>query len=140
MQTLATTAPDPDAPIARRLVRQMALALAGTTGVLCILLVLADHAAWWRGLTAAALASVLSAAATLPPLIWGARRPTNQRVAAFFGAMGLRAVISLGACLFAIGAGGYPAAPTLLLMIVYYFAILAVETHFAARSLWNAGN
>ena len=123
-------------------VRGLALSVASTliltAGALALLMALVNRPDWWRGLLAATAVSALSAGLSLAPMAWGLSRPMNQRVAAFFAAMGLRAGVSLGGCVLAVSIGKYPAAPTLLLMVVFYFAILAVETAAAARALWSA--
>lgn len=124
--------------LSRRMVFGIALALAGTTAGLAAILALVNDAAWWRGLLAAGIASSLAAAVSALPLAWSFRKGMNQRFAGFFIASGLRMAISLGGCILAITAGKYPAKPTLLLMVVFYFAVLSVEVLFVAKSLWNA--
>jgi hypothetical protein len=134
---LAPTFQLDDKPIATRLVSCIALALLATAALLCGLLVLVNRVDWWRGLLAAAVVSVLSAAASLPPLLWSLKRGLHQRVAGYFAAAGLRAIVSLGGCVMAVKLGHYPAAPTMLLMVVFYFAVLAVESIVVARALWD---
>lgn len=119
------------------LIRTTILALVSTAAVLAALLVLVDRAEWWRGLLGAAVISALATAASLPPLIWSLSRSLNQRVAAYFMATGLRASISLAGGVLAVKVGTYPAAPTLLMMVVFYFAILAAETTCFAKVLWD---
>jgi hypothetical protein len=120
------------------LVRSTVVALLATGAGLVAVLALVNRPDWWRGLLAASLVSALSAAASIPPLAWGLRRRLDQRVVLVFVAMAARAVVSLGGCVLAVTAGGYPAAPTLLLMVVFYFALLAVETTIAARAVLAA--
>jgi hypothetical protein len=119
------------------LIRTTVLALVGTGVVLAALLMLVDRADWWRGLLGAGVISALATAGSVPPLLWSLRRGLNQRVAAYFMATGLRATISLGGGVLAVKIGTYPAAPTLLLMVVFYFAILAAETTCLAKVLWD---
>jgi hypothetical protein len=114
------------------------VALLATGGLLSAMLVLVNRPEWWSSLLAAGVVSVLSAAFSLPPLVWSLSRGMNQRVAAYFISMGLRAVVSLGGCVLAVKAGGYRPAPTLLMMVVFYFAVLAVETAYVSRALWNS--
>lgn len=116
----------------------VATALAGTAAVLAVLLLLINRAEWWRGFLAATLVSVLAAAASAPLLGWGLRRRLGEAVAAYFLATGARLIVSLGGSLLAVLAGGYPPLPTLLLMVVFYFALLAVETTMVSRAIWSA--
>jgi hypothetical protein len=108
---------------------------AGLAAVLALVGVSPDT---WRGLLAATIASSLATAASLLPLGWSMQRGMTYRVAGYFIAAGLRAMVSLAACIVAIKAGGYPAVSTLLLMVVFYFAVLTVETTLVARGLWDA--
>jgi hypothetical protein len=124
---------------ASRLVVTVALTLAGTAAGLAGLVVLADRPAWWRGLAAAAVASALASGVSLLPLVWGLRHSLQGAVAGYFIAMGLRAGVSLGACLVAVYAGRYPQAPTFLMMVAFYFAVLAVESVWVARVTWRTG-
>lgn len=133
----AGDAPASDRGAAARLLGWTAVALLGTAAALAGVLVLANRDHWWRGLLAAGVVSTLSAGASLPPLVAGLRRGMNQRLVAYVVAAGARAAISLGGCLLAVTVGGYPASATLLLMVVFYFAVLAVETTFVARSFWH---
>ena len=123
---------------ASRVVLAVGLTLAGTAAVLAGLTVLADRPAWWRGLAAAGVASVLASGLSLVPLVWGLRHSLHGAVAGYFVAMGVRAGVSLGACLVAVYAGRYPEAPTFLMMIAFYFAALAVESVWVARVTWRA--
>jgi hypothetical protein len=38
----------------------------------------------------------------------------------------------------AVMVGGYPAMPTMLLMVVFYFAVLAAETTMVVKAIWGA--
>ena len=123
---------------AAKLVGIVGATLAGTAAALACLVVLADRPAWWRGLTAAAVACVLASGVSLVPLVWGLRHSLYGAVAGYFIAMGLRAGVSLGACLVAVHAGRYPEAPTFLMMVAFYFTVLAVESVWVARATWRA--
>ena len=89
-------------------------------------------------MVAAAVASVLASGLSLVPLAWGLRHSLYGAVAGYFVAMGLRAGASLVACLIAVYVGGYPQAPTFLMMVAFYFAVLAVESLWVARATWRA--
>lgn len=108
-----------------------------TAVVLAGCLTLAHSPAWWSGFFAATVVSALAAVLSLGPLLVGLRLGASGAVAAYFLSAGIRAAVSLGACLLAVRVGGYPAAPTLLLMVPYYFAVLAVESAFMGRAIWN---
>lgn len=120
-----------------RLMRALVITLLLTGALLTGILALINSPQWWRGFLAAALVSLLAAAASIPPLIRGLRHGMNQAVGGYFIATGIRAILSIGGCLLAILAGNYPATPTLLLMVPFYFALLAVESIFLARMCWS---
>lgn len=112
-----------------------ALLIAGT-------LTLAGDADWWRGFLAASVITLMASAATVPIIAWGMRvagtRP-DLTGGAFFASAGVRAVIVLGAASLAVFQGGYPKMPTMLLVVPYYFALLAAETVVLVRPLWKSG-
>src|SRR5688500_12213398 len=121
-----------------RVVRGIAIGFVATAVTLAALLVLVNQPAWWRGYVAATVVSAIAAAASIVPLVWGLRRGLNLAVAGYFMAAGARAIVSLGGCMLAITAGRYPAAPTLLLMVAYYFVLLGIESGLVARATWSA--
>ena len=131
-------------PVATTVVAARAVAAAFVVTALLLLgaLALLNDAAWWRGLAAATVATLMAAVATIPIIAWGMRvapqRP-ELAAAAFFIATAARAVVTLGAAMLAIKLGGYPKTPTLLLVIPFYFALLAAETVCLARLLWTRG-
>ena len=128
----------PDAPpVAPALVRALGAAMVGTAAVLAMILVLVQRGDWWRGLLGAAVVTALSAAASVPPLALGLRRGLYPAVAGAFAAMGVRAVVALGGGVLAVKALQYPAAPTLLLLVVFYFAVLAAESYVVATRMWH---
>lgn len=128
----------PDAPaIAPPLVRAVAVAMLTAAAAVSAVLLLANRPDWWKGLLGAAVVTVLSASASVPPLVWGLRRGLYPAVAGSFAAMGLRAVVALGAGVFVVKALDYPAAPTLLLLVVFYFAVLAAESYVVATKMWH---
>lgn len=97
---------------------------------------------WWHGFVAATIATLMATIATIPIIAWAMRvgraRP-DLSAAAFFAAAGVRAIIALGAGLLAVHRGGYPKTQTLLLVVPYYFALLAAETFVLVRLLWKTG-
>ena len=119
------------------LVCAVALSLLGSAAALALVLVLVNRADWWKGLLAAGIVTTLSAAASVPPIAFGLRRGVYAATACSFVAMGARAVVALGGGILAVKAGGYPAAPTLLLMVVFYFAVLAAESYVLATRMWH---
>ena len=124
---------------AARLVGAVGAMLAGVAATLAGLVVLAERPDWWRGLAAASVAAALASGLSLVPLVWGLRHSLYGAVAGYFVAMGLRAGVSLAACLLAVYVGNYPQAPTFLMMVTFYFAVLAVESVWVARATWGAG-
>jgi len=120
--------------------RAVAAAFVITALLLLGALALMNDATWWRGLAAATVATLMAAVATIPIIAWGMRvapaRP-ELSAAAFFIATAARAVVTLGAAMLAIKFGGYPKTQTLLLVVPYYFALLAAETVCLARLLWT---
>lgn len=90
---------------------------------------------WWRGYTAATVAIVLAAGASLVPLAWGIRRGAGMLVQMFMASTAIRAAVALGVAALAVGVGGYPAVPTFMLLVPYYLVLLAVETACLARSM-----
>ena len=146
MTLMADAADNPNPPLAHApaapavalaLIRSTALALLGAAAALALVLVLVNRLDWWKGMLAAAVVTILSAAASVPPLVWGLRRGVYHATAGSFAAMGLRAVVALGGAVLAVKAGGYPAAPTMLLMVVFYFAVLAAESYVVGTRMWN---
>ena len=138
----AGTSPQPNdapaaPPVAFPLIRTTLLAMLGAAAALALVLVLVNRVEWWQGLLAAGIVTILSAAASVPPLVWGLRRGVYHATAGSFAAMGLRAVVALGGAVLAVKAGGYPAAPTMLLMVVFYFAVLAAESYVVGTRVWH---
>ena len=122
----------------RNLVVAVFTALLGTAVVVAGILVLCGPPVfWWRGLLAAGVISTLAAIASLGPMLFGLRRGINAAVAGYFIATGVRLVISVGGCVLAVVRGGYPRVATLLLMVAFYLAVLAVESITMARWLWT---
>ena len=121
--------------------RRVILATAGglilAAGGSAALLALINQPDWWRGLLAAGVVSTLASAFSLLPLLWGIKRSLNAAVAGYFVAMGVRIMVSLGGCLLAILAGGYPKTSTLLLMAVFYVVVLAAESLVVAAATWT---
>jgi hypothetical protein len=56
-------------------------------------------------------------------------------MAACLSAMFTRALVSLGGAVAAVLLGGYPRGATLVMVVPYYFSILAAETFAVARVL-----
>lgn len=125
-----------------RVVRAVAAAYIVTALLLAGALVLMGDAEWWRGLAGATVATLMASVATIPIIAWGMRvappRP-DLAAGAFFIAAGVRAAIALGAAALAVYQGGFPKTPTLLLVVPYYFALLAAETTVLVRLLWKTG-
>ncbi len=121
----------------KRLIAGMAVALPTTAALLAGMIVLIDRPHWWRGWIAATVIGILAAALSLLPLLWGMRRGPAKAVLGFFVGGGLRAAAAIGGGMLAVYVGGYPLRSTLLLVVAYYFAALAVEAVVLGRSLWR---
>ncbi|MEA2708438.1 MAG: hypothetical protein QOF78_1039 [Phycisphaerales bacterium] len=123
-------------------VRAVAFAYLVTSLLLLGILTLVGRADWWRGFAAATVATLMASVATIPIIAW-AMRAAHTRAdlagGAFLVTAGVRGLIALGAALLAVRAGGYPKTPTLLLVVPYYFALLAAETVVLVRLLWKSG-
>jgi hypothetical protein len=96
-------------------------------------MVLVDRAEWWRGYTAATVATVLAAGTSLVPLAFGIRRGGPALVQMFMVSSATRAAIAIGLTALAVAVGRYPALPTFALLIPYYLVLLAIETACLAR-------
>jgi len=128
--------PTTDASLAwRQLLAGVATAMIGTAAVLAALMFFVAQDDWWRGYLAATLANVLAAGASLVPLRIGLTKSHAAVMSAFMVSTGVRAVLALGVATFAVAVGKYPALPTLLLVVPYYFALLGVETWILVRTL-----
>jgi len=122
---------------AKRVVIAVVGALLVTGASIAAILSLLQKPDWNRGAIAAGVVSALASALSLIPLLWGVRRSLNAAVAGYFLAMGVRLAISLGGSLIAIYAGGYPQAATLLLMAIFYVAVLMAESLVVAAATWT---
>jgi hypothetical protein len=101
-------------------------------------LLLAARADWWKAFAAASVCSAAAAAASVPVVVFGLRHGPRQPelvMGSCLAAMFTRAVISLGGAVAAVLLGGYPRAATLVMVVPYYFSILAAETFAVARLL-----
>ena len=108
-------------------------------GLLLIgILVLVNQPDGWRGMLAASVVSAIAAAISLLPILWGLRRDLHKAAAGFLAGIGVRMAISLGGCTLAVLVGGYPAVPTMLLMMGFYITVLASETWAMSSALWPA--
>jgi hypothetical protein len=129
-----TTVHEFDAAAARRgLTRRVVTAIVVTAAALACVVFLAGQADWWRGYAAATVASALAAGLSLIPLHRGLDKGFSALVPAVMAATGVRTLVVVGGCLLAVVAGRYPAAPTLILMLPYYLALLGVETAFLVK-------
>ncbi|HZZ44489.1 MAG TPA: hypothetical protein VFE58_16255 [Tepidisphaeraceae bacterium] len=137
MQSLATTPdnlPSFDAASARRgLLRGVITAIVGTAAVLAGIVFLIGQPDWWRGYIAATVSSLLAAGLSLIPLNIGLNKGFAGLIPAVMAATGVRTLIAVGGCMLAVIAGHYPAVPTFMLMMPYYFALLSIETGFLIK-------
>lgn len=134
---LDAQAPALPAGTAGRAVVGMICALAVAAGSAAALLALVGREDWWRGLIAATVVSTLATLLSMVPLVWGLRRSLHAAVAGYFVAMGVRMVVTFVGCVLAVKVGGYPADPTLLLLVALYGAVLLAETGTVTVALWT---
>ena len=123
--------------VIRRLIIAAAGSVLGSAAVLAVLMMLVNRGDWWRGLLAATMVAALTAAASLPPIAVGLQRGLMPAVGGYFVAAGLKMLVSISGGWLAVKAGGYPALPTMVLIVVFYLVLLAAETAVVARALWS---
>ena len=129
----------PTSAVVRAVALAYVVAAALTAGGVALM---GGNANWWHAFAAATIATLMASIATIPIIAWGMRvAPARPELAtgAFFASAAVRALIALGAASLAVYRGGYPKAPTLLLVVPYYFALLAAETVCLVRILWTRG-
>jgi hypothetical protein len=123
----------------RQLPTHVAGAVVATAVVLAGVLMLVRDESWWRGYMAAMVITAVAAIASLPPLVWGVRDGGLTRaVACYFVSAGVRLIVCLGGCAMAVRKADYPRLPTLLMLMAFYFVLLAVESASLAKALWTA--
>ena len=132
--TPAQPAPPPPAAL-RTLVVGAVGGVVVTAAVLAAVLVVVNRADWWRGYVAASVAAALATGASLVPLTYGLRKGGAAVVQMFMASSALRGAVAIGIAALAVGVGGYPALPTLGLVIPYYLALLAIETACLSRGI-----
>ncbi len=121
---------------ATRTVRvNVAMAFLTTAAATALVMALVARVDWWRGWTAATVAGLLAAGASLIPLVIGLRNGYSGLMSGFLAAIAVRMLVSIGAVLIAILAGHYPAVPTIAMLVPYYLGTLAVEAWTLSRGL-----
>jgi len=140
---LATTSNSPEgmtsggSPISRLALALLAT-LVLTAALLSGVLVLVNSANAWRGLLPAVVVATISAAVSLVPLALGIRSTKPERVMGAFILAGMvRMVVTLGGGMLAVSVGGYPLQATMLLLVAFYVAVLAVEATLLGKFLWG---
>lgn len=122
----------------RRVLIGVAVALPATALVLGAGLFVSRAGEWWIAFAPATVIAFVSAALSLIPIgIAGRFSKPETLMLMFIGGGVVRMVASLGLGLLAVHAGGFPQTPTLLLIVLYYFVVLAVEAGVLARLLWS---
>jgi len=104
------------------------------TGVLFIV----GRADFWQPFSVATGVSLLAAVLSVVPIVLSLGKGPTSAAVGHFIATGVRVVVSLGGCFLAIRFRDLPAAPTLLLMVPYYFAVLIAESTMLARFIRSA--
>jgi len=124
-----------DPKVADKLPLTVTMAFAITTLFIAGVLALVNKIEWWRGFLPATVVSALATMLSLLIIRRGLKLEMSKAVAAYFGGVGARFLISLLACFVAVKVGGYPPVPTMLLMVAFYFAILIAETMAMVKAL-----
>ena len=130
---------------ARPLYGWVACAWVATAAVLGGVTLMAGRVEWWPALAAAGVAGGLSAAVAVPLLAWGMRRveadPSPDGLSAAAGAAllatGLRTTVAVAAAAAMVRFGGFPQHATLLMLVPFYFTLLAAECFALGRTLWK---
>ena len=122
-------------PIAGAILKLSAAVLGAivlTGVVLAGVVVLVGRSDWWTPLGVATVVSLLAALLSMVPIVLSLCRGPAAAATGHFIATGVRVVISIGGCFLAVKARGLPTAPTMLMMVPYYFAVLAAESTMLA--------
>lgn len=127
----------PSVSLMPRLVVALAATLVLTAALLAGLLVLINAGEAWRGMLPASVVATLSAGVSLVPLALGLRSTKPERIMGGFIVAGMvRMAVSVGGGMLAVSVGGYPLQATMLLLVVFYLAVLAVEATVLGKFLW----
>lgn len=113
----------------------VAIAFALTTVLIAGMLALVNQRDWWRGFLPAAVVSAIATIVSVLLMRSGLKKELTKAVASYFAGAGARFVVSLAACFVAVKIGGYPPVPTMMLMMVFYVAILIVEVKLMVNAL-----
>lgn len=121
-----------------RLAAALTATLAAMTALLAGVLVLINAGDGWRGLLPAVVVATLSAGVSLVPLAMGLRSTKPERVMGAFILAGIvRMIVTVGGGMLAVTVGGYPLRATMLLLVAFYLAVLAVEATLLGKFLWQ---
>jgi hypothetical protein len=114
----------------------MTAAMVATAGATALVVELAGRPAWWSGWVAAqiigVLAMLLSLALVVPGIVAGPQWAAYGYLA---GAL-IRGMTALAGCVVAVWIFRTPAAPTLLIVVPTYFALVATEAVVLGRAFW----
>jgi hypothetical protein len=141
-RVLAKTAPEIRVPAGAMKTILVGLAVSMPAAALLNagVLSLANNSDYWRGFLPAAVIAVVAAALSLIPLCWALLVGGKaERVMGMFVLAGVvRMAVSVLLGLLATKHFGYPQGPTLLMVVSYYFAVLAVEAVVLGKMFWTA--
>lgn len=121
-----------------RLVGMVCAAEVATAVLSAGVIVAGGHRAWWSAWAAALIVNVLAAVVSLAPLAPGLF--AGGRLAAYGYLVGaaIRVLVVLAGGMMAVMVVRTPAAPTLLLLVPFYFAQLLAEAVVLSRAFWPA--
>lgn len=97
-----------------------------------------DSPVAWRGFWPATGVSVVAAVLSMLPLWIGGSFGLMGAVGGYFVSSALRVVVLIAGCMALVWWYGAPLKSTLLVMCIYYVAVLTTETILLARKLWSA--
>lgn len=121
-----------------RLLKTVTLWCAAFAVPVALTLVIAGRTDLLLAALGAYVVSNLAAVGSVPLLAWGLSGPPSRTGAAYLLSTAIRSGVSLVGGLFLATAGGLPEAATLLMIVPFYFVILAAECTVLGRVLWNA--
>lgn len=125
---------------AKRVVILVTAAVVGsvlvTAGIIAAVIAALGKTAWWSGWSAALVAGLTAAVASVLPLVPGILGGAQTAVYGYLAAAFIRVIVALGTCMAAVFVWHTPPVPTLMLAVPLYFAQVAAEAVVLSRAFW----